>query len=381
MGTALTRIEAKPMGDIDEAWVQRLIFAHPEILPVSEFDEAAGDLIPIARELPTDAGHAIDDFFVSPNGSLVVVETKLWKNPEKHRTVVAQVIDYAQQMAQWSYDKLDDMVKRCTLKPGSLPQGASLTDIVTPYLGAAGIEIDQFQERVAQRLRKGQFILLIVGDRISANVALMVDWLSSAPGLDFRLGLVEIQLYPLSNDSKWSLLAIPDIVGRTVEKTRGVVKVSYQKEEPKAVVEYAETDSSEPSRDKTTQDEFLGRVPSEIAPVYERWFDRWLKQGYIVFWGVSGFSVRFVREGRKYTILDCYPEWASSVIRKVDAERLTIPPDIYQSYVDRVRAIPSASAILAGGKRYIRMGEINPDELEALFNASISTVDSILKIS
>jgi len=35
----------------------------------------------------------------------------LWKNPEKHRKVVAQIIDYAKELATWDYDELSTSVR------------------------------------------------------------------------------------------------------------------------------------------------------------------------------------------------------------------------------------------------------------------------------
>ena len=47
------------------------------MLPVKEFDESLAPAISVAPELRT----------------AILVETKLWENPEHHRVVVAQTID------------------------------------------------------------------------------------------------------------------------------------------------------------------------------------------------------------------------------------------------------------------------------------------------
>ena len=105
LGRRLARIDVTPNDPRNEAWLQMLLYSHPELLPVDEFDDFFSPPIPIGREVVTDRG-PIDDLFVSPFGGITVVETKLWKNPEKHRTVVAQVIDYAKELATWDYDRL-----------------------------------------------------------------------------------------------------------------------------------------------------------------------------------------------------------------------------------------------------------------------------------
>ena len=87
-GRHLNRIESQAKDEKTEGWLQQLIFEHPDLLPVDEFDESFAPLIPIGREVATKSG-AIDNLYISPVGRLTIVETKLWKNPEKHRTVVA----------------------------------------------------------------------------------------------------------------------------------------------------------------------------------------------------------------------------------------------------------------------------------------------------
>ena len=49
--------------------------------------------------------------FISPKGLLTVVETKLWRNPAAHRTVVAQILEYANRLATWDCRSLDEAVR------------------------------------------------------------------------------------------------------------------------------------------------------------------------------------------------------------------------------------------------------------------------------
>lgn len=65
----------------DEGWIQNLIHNNPSILPVGELEPAFFPLYPVCRELKTSAGY-LDNLFVSENGSLTLVECKLWRNPE-----------------------------------------------------------------------------------------------------------------------------------------------------------------------------------------------------------------------------------------------------------------------------------------------------------
>src|SRR5688500_14300920 len=91
--TALTRLAFQ--NDIPEDWLQELLDAMPNLLPVSKIDDRIqGALASLGREVETPAG-PIDNVFLSNDGYVVVVETKLWRNPEARRSVIAQILDYA----------------------------------------------------------------------------------------------------------------------------------------------------------------------------------------------------------------------------------------------------------------------------------------------
>lgn len=80
--------------DFDELAIQDLAFNNPECQPISDIDEAFNPLVPICKELRTPVG-PLDILMATPNGDIAIIETKLWRNPEARRKVVAQILDYA----------------------------------------------------------------------------------------------------------------------------------------------------------------------------------------------------------------------------------------------------------------------------------------------
>jgi len=74
---------------VSEADIQALIHAHPACLPIAEIDPMFLGPVPICTELNTPAG-PIDNFMVTPTGLPVLVECKLWRNPEGRREVVGK---------------------------------------------------------------------------------------------------------------------------------------------------------------------------------------------------------------------------------------------------------------------------------------------------
>jgi hypothetical protein len=95
----------------DEAWLQKLIFRFPQLLPVREIEPGFSPIVPVCLELPTPAGN-VDNLFITESGDLVIAECKLWRNPQARREVVAQVIDYAHGMSAWTYRDLEDAVQK-----------------------------------------------------------------------------------------------------------------------------------------------------------------------------------------------------------------------------------------------------------------------------
>jgi len=376
-GNYLRRVEAKSDEGRNEAWLQSLIHQHPEILPVADFDDAYAPLIPIGREISTSSGY-IDNLYVSPSGAITVVETKLWTNPERHRTVVAQIIDYAKELSRWSFDDLNSAVlKAARREHESTPE--SLEQIVSPYLGEVGMTVIDFQERVISTLRNGEFLLLIIGDVISPNLALLTDSISGVPGLDFRLGLVELQLYQLEEGEDWPLLVVPEIVGRTVERTRGVIKVQYVQEKPSLEIEIEDEDESEESKGKTTKNVFLQKAPADLAEVYCQWLDEWLERDVVIYWGVEGFSLRVDVGEKLETVIDAYPEWAIAIVRKKEKERINFSDAAYERYKEEIRPVEKAAEILRTGKKYVKHEFLTAEDLMILLRAVDNLLDTVIE--
>jgi hypothetical protein len=203
---------------IKEGWLQKLLLAHPELIPVEEIEPAFAPLVPVAMEIPTKAGE-MDLLFVNPQGYPTLVETKLWRNPEARRQVVTQILDYAKEFAGWSYGDLSAAVARALKEKG----GAD------PMWRAVARRPDAdrqaFGENLARNLSRGTFLLLIIGDGIREGVEQLAAYLQQTPGLNFTLALVEMALFRMDSGKGASLLVQPRVVARTREVVRAVVRI------------------------------------------------------------------------------------------------------------------------------------------------------------
>jgi hypothetical protein len=104
----------------NEAWLRDTLFDHPEIIPTEDIDSTFGPLVPLCKELRTDAG-PIDAVFINEHGRLTLVECKLWKNPQARREVVAQTLDYVSALSSWTYADLQRQVAAAVGKKGNIP--------------------------------------------------------------------------------------------------------------------------------------------------------------------------------------------------------------------------------------------------------------------
>lgn len=197
---------------VSEADIQALVHAHPECLPIAEIDPMFMGAVSICTELNTPAG-TIDNFMVTPSGLPVLVECKLWRNPEARREVVGQILDYAKELSRWSSSDLKREVNRRLKRNG---------DALLAMVRAAdrGVDEKQFHDWLTANLRRGRFLLLIVGDGIREGVEAIAEYLQSHAGLHFSLGLVELPIYLLPDGSR---LVTPRVLARTAVIGRNLV--------------------------------------------------------------------------------------------------------------------------------------------------------------
>lgn len=271
-GSTLTRVYVDAEHGRDESWLEQLLFAHPEAIPGHCFGERC--LIPLARQVDH-----MDLLCVTPQGRLCIVETKLFKNPEAHREVVAQVIDYAIRLSEWDYDTLCMRVSKSREHYGvgvtSLPQ------IMEGYTEDGDMEA--FREAVEMNLETGEFLLMVVGDRISPRAVRLAQNIKGAPGLRFELGLVAMKLFALEVGQDWPLLVVPDVVARTVEVEHAVVRIIYEKSKPDVCCQPGNarpTGSRERPTDFDEKLRMLTVADSSMASVLQEWMDRrWQASG------------------------------------------------------------------------------------------------------
>jgi hypothetical protein len=252
----------------DERFLQELLAGHPELLPVTALREDAGVLVCIGREVPTRTG-PIDNLYLSTSGYVVVVETKLWRNPQSRREVFAQILDYVKDVATRDFDWLSRVWDQRSRELGREPE--PLLEVMHKAAGEA-FEGDDFVDRVQRALDRGQVIALIVGDGIETRLQDLVSYVCrDSAHLRYALGLVSLHCYrlPGSND----LLVLPELVREVVPVERAYVRIEIGESLEGRVQITSEALKDDPAsrpatrkRVSLTEDDFYESLRLSIGP-------------------------------------------------------------------------------------------------------------------
>lgn len=225
-----------------EQWLQEQLFNNPNSLPFGEINPGYREVVPLCMEMSTGAG-PIDIVYVTPQGKVVIVETKLWRNPEARRKVIGQILDYAKELQTWSYSDLQREVSRRIGTKGNIPY--ALVKESFPSTEEA-----EFVDGVSNSLAQGDFMLIIAGDGIRSDTQAMVQYLDNTANMKFTLAMIETAVYQTKDKD------LTFIQPRTLFQTKEIQRTVY-------VSDFAEPPSKE-------------QLPKEEQnPIFERYEIFW----------------------------------------------------------------------------------------------------------
>ena len=218
-GVANEVLQKLSAGDLgyNELWLQELIAAHPEVLPVSEIEPAFERLISAGREIACGHGY-IDNLFLTGGGDIVLVETKLHANSQARREVVAQTLDYVAALSAMTFEKFEAAV--CAAQHGR-DRPASLHALIKGEPEA--LDECAFSDAVSANLSRGRMLALVVGDGIRREAETLASVLQSHAGSYFTFALVELAIY---RGGDGDLFVVPSTLAKTLMIERAVVRIS-----------------------------------------------------------------------------------------------------------------------------------------------------------
>lgn len=191
-----------------EDYLQDYISRNPETIPLDEYKEDL-ELLILTREFPTPSG-ALDALGVDQDGEIYVIETKLYKNPDK-RHVLAQVLDYG--AAMWrKYEDPADFVREVD-EAVHEEDGASLRDKIRESFPIDEFEVEEFLDTLRDNVSEGNFRFVVLMDRLQDRLKDLITFVNANSRFDV-FG-VELEFY---RHEELHIL-LPNLYGAEVKKT------------------------------------------------------------------------------------------------------------------------------------------------------------------
>ncbi len=190
-----------------EDYLQNYIHNNPEAIPIYELKEDK-KLLVLKREFNTNAG-PIDALAIDKDGDIYIVETKLYKNPDK-RTVVAQALDYG--AALWRH--FNDFNKFTQILNQEIESKfkISLEDKIKEFYNLDDEGLSFVLERLKDNLNDGNIKFVILMDSIDERLKDLILYVNQ--NSQFDIYAVQLEYYKF----KQYEIMIPKIFGVEVKK-------------------------------------------------------------------------------------------------------------------------------------------------------------------
>jgi len=192
----------------NEDFLEKYISDNPESIPLYDIKENVKLLI-IARQFPTTSG-PIDSLGIDQDGQLYIVETKLYKNPDK-RKVVAQVLDYGASLWK-NFGDFDEFIK----KIDSITETnfhISFEQRLKEFFEIDDETIHIIFENMNSNIREGNVKFVVLMDKLSRDLKDLITFVNQ--NSNFTIYPVELEFYKFDDYE----IMIPKIFGADVRKT------------------------------------------------------------------------------------------------------------------------------------------------------------------
>ena len=192
-----------------EDYLQNYIHENPGAIPVYEIDEDK-KLFVVKREFKTESG-PIDALAIDKDGEIYVVETKLYKNPDK-RTVVAQAIDYGASL--WRHCTYDDFMFIINSEMNN-KFAISFEEKIRDFFDLDDEEIVLILQAIKNNLQQGVIKFVILMDTIHDGLKDLIVYINQ--NSQFDIYAVQMEYYKFESYE----IMIPKLFGVEVKKNIG----------------------------------------------------------------------------------------------------------------------------------------------------------------
>lgn len=190
-----------------EDYLQNYIHENPESIPVYEIAEDK-KLLVVARELSTESG-PIDALAIDKDGDIYVVETKLYKNPDK-RTVVAQALDYGASL--WKHTNDFDEFINILDKEVQAKFKMTFQEKAKAFFDIDEEQINLMLENIKFNLKDGNIKFVILMDSMDERLKDLIIYVNQNSRFDIYA--VQLEYYKFQEYE----IMIPKMFGVEVKK-------------------------------------------------------------------------------------------------------------------------------------------------------------------
>ncbi len=333
---------------------QKILTANPEIIfGLPELELINTEALISFSEYATARG-SIDLLMIGSNAEIIIVETKLLRNPESTRQVVAQIIDY---IKAFSEETLNDLIRKTKLRfPSEV--GRLINDV-------------NFAALVQENIKTGNYKVIVVGDYIHPNVLGMIESIHSAPHLSFTIHLVDLHTCRSESDE---IIIKPGIVASTVEVERSVIKIDI---EPASTTYRINAQTPEPKGKGTkpilTWDQYLSNLSDpSFRQIIDDFHQHWIEEiDDSINMGQVGFSAGLEYGGKRIPIQYVYDNRIAIISEKA-GKYSNIPKALYEDYLmDLKQSAYLHDKYIASGKVEVHFSSIDKEILSIILNSAI----------
>jgi len=161
-----------------EGYMQKYIHENPESIPVYEIEEDK-KLFVMVREYRTESG-PIDALAIDKDGDIYVVETKLFKNPDK-RTVVAQALDYGASL--WRHSDYGEFISEINNEVNK-KFGIGFEEKVKDFFNLNEEEIIVMLDAIKRNLQDGNIKFVILMDAVDDRLKDLIVYINQNSQFD-----------------------------------------------------------------------------------------------------------------------------------------------------------------------------------------------------
>jgi len=187
--------------------LQEYITKNPASIPIYELKEDKR-LFVAKREFPTNSG-PIDALAVDEDGDIYVIETKLYKNPDK-RTVVAQALDYGAALWKHMTDFRDfiEILDQETMNKFNL----RFREKIQEFFSLEDDQVDYVLDALQKNLIQGNIKFVVLMDSIDEKLKDLIIYLNQ--NSQFDIYAIQLEYYKYEDYE----IIIPRMFGAEVKK-------------------------------------------------------------------------------------------------------------------------------------------------------------------